>query len=696
MHTSLDSALGRQRRLNQVGETISSIAAPAAAYSLRSLTGGDPKVVRVRRESDNTERDFTASGINSGAMVDFVNSQTIKPLDTRALNSGGSGDRDGDFQIASAAYSLRSLGDRQATVAATGDTVTAANGKYVVQVRRSSDDTIKSFVADEVTDGTLLAFVNEDVNGVFQNSGFESFSNASATGFTASNTGSTGFAVSPLIGSSGNRISVSFDINITNGSPKISLRTELSFGSDASTPIEYTSSGSKTATITASSNYVGIGFTEGDAPSNFTVSNFKILSDGLVRTWYDQSVTDQGGGTATGNHATQTTAANQPKIVSSGSLVSNGIDFDGTNDVLETSLIPPNAATLIGVANWDTASSTQLIVGARDSVNQRSYLGRSNANVSVIGNQNGTLTGGSISVGSNFVLFGVHDVGKRLLSTNGTVVSNTSGAASNNTNQGYMIGALNDAGTAVAFLNGKIAEVIVYASDQTDNRGAYEGNIADHYSITGVPTGANTVNGFVETWYDQSGNGNDVTQTTSTKQPKIVSSGSLVTVNSKASFKFDGTDDFLERETYTQGTLAQPNTFFSVAELDAYADENRKVYDSHLSTARNMLQLNTAGNGQFAHYAGTVAATGEDADADRHLFTSLINGSASNLRIDSTSKTTATTNTQGMTGIIIGANHDAAQNFWDGDIQELIVYNSNQTSNFTALETNINSHYSIF
>ena len=195
------------------------------------------------------------------------------------------------------------------------------------------------------------------------------------------------------------------------------------------------------------------------------------------------------------------------------------------------------------------------------------------------------------------------------------------------------------------FMDGSIKELIVYASDQTDNRGAYEGNIADHYSITGVPTGANTVNGFVETWYDQSGNGNDVTQTTSSKQPKIVSSGSLVTVNSKASFKFDGTDDFLERETYTQGTLSQPNTFFSVAELDAYTDDNRKVYDSHTSGARNMLQLNPVGNGQFAHFAGTVAATGEDADADRHLFTSLINGSASNLRIDSTSKTTATTNT---------------------------------------------------
>ena len=73
MHISLDSALGRQRRLNSVGESVLQIAPDAAAaYSLRSLTGGDPDVVRVRRESDNTEKDFSGSQIESGEMADWV------------------------------------------------------------------------------------------------------------------------------------------------------------------------------------------------------------------------------------------------------------------------------------------------------------------------------------------------------------------------------------------------------------------------------------------------------------------------------------------------------------------------------------------------------------------------------------------------------------------------------------------------
>lgn len=59
---------------NKVGETLGSIADPAAAYSLRALNGGDPMVARVRRSSDDAEKDFTASDVNGGALVNWVGS----------------------------------------------------------------------------------------------------------------------------------------------------------------------------------------------------------------------------------------------------------------------------------------------------------------------------------------------------------------------------------------------------------------------------------------------------------------------------------------------------------------------------------------------------------------------------------------------------------------------------------------------
>jgi hypothetical protein len=196
--------------------------------------------------------------------------------------------------------------------------------------------------------------------------------------------------------------------------------------------------------------------------------------------------------------------------------------------------------------------------------------------------------------------------------------------------------------------------------------------------------------------YDQSSNGNDVDQGTAGSQPAIVQNGGQVKVGNEASIKFDGTNDFLERATYTQGDLAQPSTAFAVAKLRVFVDDNQKIFDGHLSTKRNMIQLNTAGNGQFAAYAGSVQATGEDADANQHLFESRFNAASSRLIIDGVIKSTNSQGTQAMEGINIGSNHDSASNFWDGDIQEIIIYNSDLFDDRADLENDINNYYTIY
>ena len=60
---------------------------------------------------------------------------------------------------------------------------------------------------------------------------------------------------------------------------------------------------------------------------------------------------------------------------------------------------------------------------------------------------------------------------------------------------------------------------------------------------TALTTFCSGTNGFVTTWYDQSGNSRDSVQTTAANQPQIVSSGSIISENTKPTLQFDGTND---------------------------------------------------------------------------------------------------------------------------------------------------------
>jgi hypothetical protein len=62
-----------------------------------------------------------------------------------------------------------------------------------------------------------------------------------------------------------------------------------------------------------------------------------------------------------------------------------------------------------------------------------------------------------------------------------------------------------------------------------------------YYATTNV---VRTGNGFVTTWYDQSGNGRNATQTTAGQQPRIVNAGVLDIANGKPAVRFNGSNTF--------------------------------------------------------------------------------------------------------------------------------------------------------
>ena len=777
MHISLDSALGQQRRLNQVGETISSIAAPAAAYSLRSITGGDPKVVRVRRESDNHEQDFTASEVSSGALVDFVNTQVTAPLDIQALTATG---RDGDFLIAKAAYSLRSLGTRQATVAATGDTVARANGKYVCQVRSVTGD-IKSFTADEVSDGTLVDFVLGNTKSLLNSRAYFDGSNDNVgltseinlTGdFSLEYTFVVTEASQQIIGKNaggsylraeGSTEITGFRIQTDGSAATVSLTSNLKYGeantiklkrvsgkfgiydeNDNLISAEFTNSDTLTISSfgkargsfakgviyniridtnndgTINHSYNGYGNSVSDwtdlvGSNNATAVNGSPAlftgqdQDGFVKTWYDQSVTTQAGDTATGNHATQATAASQPKIVSSGSLnTDGGLLFDSSKFDLGSSVSLGSAHSIFAVAKTSTAFSGVLPNFLTNATNGRGIGFYSDAikdKAIVSDNANNNLTFSSNT--NKKILSLTSDASNVNGFQNGTASSDNSKSQTlTNNNFTEIGGGSNFAGT--------IEEIIVYLSDQTDNRTAIEANMGEHYSISGIPAFDNSVNGFVETWYDQSGNGLDAVQATASKQPLIVESGSLnVDSFSNPTIRFEKDS---ETHLITTDSTLDPNlevSAFVVQKDEQVVNQNSgwvAMRKSASSGQRSAFEM--AVNNNSLKFRLIYDPLADDTNKNDVLVTvasdglgttSIMSGiKTSSGDLDgffngsSVIDTTVTDNTDlgSAYGITIGK-HTSSTQFADGRLNEVIFYLSDQTANRSAIETNLANHYGI-
>jgi hypothetical protein len=706
MHISLDSALGQQRRLNSVGESITQIAPdPAAAYSLRSLTGGDPKVVRVRRASDNHEQDFTASDVSSGALQDFVNAQVVAPLDIQALSATG---RDGDFLIAKAAYSLRSLGTRQATLAATGDTVARADGKYVVQVRRSSDDALKSFTATEVTDGTLLAFVNQiqtvgtAVNGT---GSFDNYtvSNLSTTGFSADNSaGGTGSAGFPYVFKDEDVIVVRY--TVTNFSSTASLSPQLrgvnaisSVTGKTNSGTAFTANGTYTDTLTATADGTHLMFADGNTGS-YTISAFEIVShssNGFVKTWYDQSVTTQAGDTATGNHATQATAAEQPKIVSAGALVTQGgkanIDFSSSAFLSVSSFTIANAsghysAIFVGKRGTDTSGRGFWGVQSQDQWGLSNTTGTNEMAVA-------TVTATGYDTTSTNLHSQINDGTDTTIFRDGSQVATgtTDSAYTSPSTQTLRVGSGKFDSRVI---NGEIQELIIYNTDQTDNRTAIEANLGEVYSIdlpSGVDPGFDQVDGFVETWYDQSGNGNNGTQTTASLQPKIVDAGSLITMNGKPAFLFTSSSSSYFNMTSELSGISDFSTFFVSEVVDRSGRGILVAKDS-----QNYLRMNDA-TFQFE-------ASNTDSGAINFNSTLTDGGQFSLAFIRASNTLTAYVAGSAQSNTVSNSDNFAINkllgrdvNFqtWINKAQELIFYTSDQTANVSTLNTNMASHYEI-
>jgi len=212
-------------------------------------------------------------------------------------------------------------------------------------------------------------------------------------------------------------------------------------------------------------------------------------------------------------------------------------------------------------------------------------------------------------------------------------------------------------------------------------------------------------NGFVTTWYDQSGNSNDATQGTAADQPKIVDAGVLVEENGKPAIDFDGVDDRFDSASFLNAldeasiiNVSSPiatNAFSNIySGFDSFSSFNiifRYQDDSKIIVSLSGLSAN-------GYYLTSTSYAAQQNLIFVNFDNSLTAGNQVDIYLNGSDANASGSNDVGTlkspTNAYIGSRSGA--NEFNGNMQELIFFDSDQSSNRTTIETNINDHYNIY
>lgn len=231
------------------------------------------------------------------------------------------------------------------------------------------------------------------------------------------------------------------------------------------------------------------------------------------------------------------------------------------------------------------------------------------------------------------------------------------------------------------------------SSDNTESDIGFSGGNLDTSALT---TFCGAGNGFVTTWYDQSGNGYNATQTTAANQPQIVSSGSVITDNGKPNLFFNGSTSFL---LTANSIISTDFSIYSVAKTPSSGT-------SRTGFVLSQYAINDANRTYFAitrptdltigvQIGSTLSFSLTNQNFIQQLYYWNRNNSSIDIAVNNDSVTTDTNGTTAQNSALgFGGFQAGARSLLN--IQEVVIYTSSQSSNRTGISTNINSYYGIY
>ena len=254
------------------------------------------------------------------------------------------------------------------------------------------------------------------------------------------------------------------------------------------------------------------------------------------------------------------------------------------------------------------------------------------------------------------------------------------------------------------------------SDDNAEQDIGFRNNVLD---TSALATFCGTSDGYITTWYEQSGASGaaNMTQSTASNQPKIYDGAteSVLMDNEKPAIDFDysNTHHFSASPTNWNSIVDDTNhTISMVYNLNQYNSPRSTLYsianevsggegDTLIAMARSAglrIGFFDKSESSITKTAGFISTIGGAQNGVQYLVTSIYDATDLNSFANSTIEDNNTSNPEApktANKFFIGANSNSG-NPMDGKMQEFIIWNVDQTSNRSGIETNINDHYSIY
>lgn len=225
------------------------------------------------------------------------------------------------------------------------------------------------------------------------------------------------------------------------------------------------------------------------------------------------------------------------------------------------------------------------------------------------------------------------------------------------------------------------------------------GTWIDDSAISSFLTANSATTAHVVTWYDQSGNGYDISQSTSGAYPLLVSDVFGGTVGTSYSVQFDGSNDRLTRDMGSNLLFTGTNhTVYMAYNLDTSGFDTMWSCNSSSGSATTTfryMRYSTAGrfytNGSNNSFTGSANPKEEQAVAH-------YDGTTNTITLDDgTPDTLSTSGNAARRYFTFGAGADGTVQNWGGEIAEFLWFEADHgSSDQDTIRNDMNTIYTLY